>query len=133
MQLITNWSELSSLPIPHQVKQALLKSLIEPFNDETKAEYFWQTYGNSLVLFSSDDTAESFVLSYDNSSDVRHEKLPEELRNKINFSLTYPEFTEQLAQGYKLSLTIMNDEGSGCYLLYAPECPLVELIGTGFE
>lgn len=49
------------------------------------------------------------------------------------FSLTYPEFTVRLAQGYKLSLTIMNDEGSGCYLLYAPECPLVEFIGTGFE
>jgi len=133
MQLITNLSELSNLPIPHQVKQALLKSLIEPFNDETKAEYFWQTYGNSLVLFSSDDTAESFALSYDDSSSVESERIPEELRNKINFSLTYPEFTDSLPEGYKLSLSIMNDEGSGCYLLYAPECPLVELIGTGFE
>jgi len=133
MQLITHWSEISNLPIPHQVQRELLKLLIEPFYNEPKAEHFWQTYGNSLVLFSSDDTIESFALSYDKSSDVESERIPEELRNKINFSLSYPEFTDSLPQDYKLSLTIMNDEGTGCYLLYAPECPLVELIGIGFE
>ena len=46
-----------------------------------------------------------FKNQYDNKTDKR-----------IDFQ-TWPEFVELLPKGYQLSLTIINDEGSGVYLI----------------
>ncbi len=118
MQVIKSWPD--DIEISDEVKRELIKILVEPFDSDEAAKEFWNTYGNTLFNLGKEDTQEELC------------NQPEQLRQQLNFALSYPEFVEPLPLGYQLTLTIWGDEGGGCYILYAPESPLVKFIGEGF-
>mgnify|MGYP000167991634 FL=1 len=125
MKMITDWPGDVDLSLAEDEKDKIMSLLIEPFENETEAKVFWQSYGNALLIVSGNDTVDSIL------------SLPEQLREQVNHALTYPEFVEKVPgsydeQGLMLTLSIMNDEGSGNYILFLPECPLTESINKGF-
>tara|TARA_R110001583_G_scaffold173897_2_gene328033 strand:+ start:34955 stop:35332 length:378 start_codon:yes stop_codon:yes gene_type:complete len=125
MKMINGWPGDVELPLAKGEKDKIISLLIEPFENETEARIFWQSYGNVLFIASVNDTVSSLLT------------LPEQLKEQINNSLTYPEFVEKVpssnnGQCLILTLTIMNDEGGGNYILFLPGCPLIELIDKGF-
>jgi hypothetical protein len=125
MKMINGWPGGVELSLAKDEKDKVISLLIEPFENETEAKTFWQSYGNVLFIASTNDTVNSIL------------SLPEQLKKQINHSLTYPEFVEKVpssnnGQCLILTLTIMNDVGGGNYILFLPECPLIELIDKGF-
>jgi hypothetical protein len=125
MKMINGWLGDVELSLAKEEKDKVISLLIEPFKNEIEAKAFWQSYGNTLFIASANDTVNSLL------------SLPEQLKEKINHSLTYPEFVEKVpssssGQCLILTLTIMNDEGGGSYILFLPGCPLIELIDKGF-
>jgi hypothetical protein len=125
MKMITDWPCDVELSLAEDEKEKVISLLIEPFENESEAKVFWQNYGNTLFIVSANDTVESIL------------SLPEQLKQQVNHALTYPEFIEKVSnssngKGLILTLSIMNDEGGGNYILFLPECPLIELINKGF-
>jgi len=106
MQIMTHWPVPAELSIPRTVQEALRQQLIEPFDDEAAAQAFWQECSSALITL---DRKESI------------DDLPQEAREQTLFCLTYPEFEEELPEGYKLILAIFSDDGAGIYLLLPPE------------
>lgn len=118
MYAITEWPGDIALSIPVKIKDEIISLLVEPFDDEAEAKQFWQEYGNTFCILLADDNDKSILAT-----------LSEQAQLQLQFALEYPEFVEELSDCYKLSLTIMNDEGAGCYLLFSPNCPLLQSIG----
>lgn len=125
MKMINGWPGGVELSLAKDEKDKIMSLLIEPFENETEAKVFWQSYGNALFIVSANDTVDSIL------------SLPEQLKQQINYALSYPEFVEKIPNscnglGLIVTLSIMNDEGCGNYILFLPECPLIELINKGF-
>ena len=57
MQTITTWPELAQIALPQNVKKALKKHLLEPFQSEAEAKAFWLE--NSVCLFLSEPPKDS--------------------------------------------------------------------------
>ena len=57
MQIFNTWPELSQLALPKNVKTALIKHLLEPFQTEAEAKAFWLE--NSVCLFLSEPPKDS--------------------------------------------------------------------------
>ena len=107
MQYITHWPDMAKLNIPEAVSQDLQRRLLEPFDSEASAKSFWNETSTTLLILDPTDTITALK-----ESDVW---------NQIEFALTYPEYTVPLSKGYQLSVTIVNDSGSGIFLVIPPE------------
>ncbi|WP_444998440.1 hypothetical protein [Aliikangiella sp. IMCC44359] len=105
MQMINHWPEKHELALPEKAKVALLNHLIEPFGDETAAKEFWSEYSSTIFIISKSDNLGTF----NNFDDV--------VQQQIGFALANPEYCEPLTDLYTISLSIINDEGSGIYLV----------------
>lgn len=103
MMTLNSPEELSQLPLDDEIVTLLRNEIIEPFGSITDAMEFWRDVGTNLLFLESNDDLD--VLAQSDSG--------------LAFALEYPEWSINLPHGYQLSLSIYNDEGSGCYLL----CP----------
>tara|TARA_R110001592_G_scaffold216230_2_gene469812 strand:- start:153 stop:539 length:387 start_codon:yes stop_codon:yes gene_type:complete len=106
MQILHNIPEIEGLALPVVVAVNVLEFLIEPFGTLDKARQFWQEYPCTLICISKQDTLSTMV-----------DSLSDELQHLIGLAETEPEFIEFLSASYQLSLTIINDEGNGLYLV----------------
>jgi len=106
MQIVIHWPVPAELSIPLSVQDALRQQLVEPFENEMAAQVFWQECPSTLITL---DRGESI------------DDLPQEAREQALFCLKYPEFEEELPEGYRLLLAIFSDDGAGVYLLLPPE------------
>ena len=107
MQYINHWPNMVEMALPEAVSQDLFLQLLQPFDSAGEAKEFWQeTYCTLIIL----DHNDSFKDLQQNSD-----------WNQIEFTLTYPEYTVQLAMDYRLLVAIVNDSGSGVYLVVPPE------------
>lgn len=107
MQWINHWPAITELTLPELVAQDLYRHLLLPFDTESIAREFWEEAPSTVIILNDTDTIEQ----------LKHSALWEQ----IAFALTYPEYTEPLAMHYQVMLTIMNDSGSGLYLVIPPE------------
>lgn len=105
MQIINHWPEEHELALTEEVKIALFNHLIEPFGDEFEAKEFWSEYPSMLFIISESDDLETL----NNFDDV--------VQQQVEFALANPEYSESLTNLYTVSLSIINDEGSGIYLV----------------
>lgn len=109
MKLIKQFKDLDNLNISTTIKKQLKEELLKPFNgDENQASNFWTEIGTNLILIEKSDTENSLV------------KESQQIQELIQFVLEYPEYVLLLTDkkgDYLLVLSILNDEGSGCYLL----------------
>lgn len=105
MQLLKHWP--SEIALPEEVKQALLTHLTEPFGDEESAKIFWLEYPSMIVIFDPNDPLDSI------------QWLNDELQCQIEFAQLNPEYSDTLALGYNIKLSITSDAGNGLYLVSA--------------
>jgi hypothetical protein len=105
MQLLKHWP--SEIALPEEVKQALLTHLTEPFGDEESAKIFWLEYPSMIVIFDPNDPLGSV------------QWLNDELQHQIEFAQLNPEYSDTLALGYNIKLSITSDAGNGIYLVSA--------------
>jgi hypothetical protein len=106
MQILHAIPEIKELSLPPVTTVNVLELLIEPFGTLDKARQFWQEYPCVLVCINHHETISTVA-----------DSLSDELQHLIGLAETEPEFIEFLSGGYQLSLTIMNDEGNGLYLV----------------
>ena len=107
MQYINHWPNTAELSLPKTVAQDLQQRLLEPFDSETSAIEFWQETPSTIIIL---DPADSITAL--KGSDAW---------SQIEFTLTYPEYTVPLKMDYQLLVAIVNDSGSGIYLVIPPE------------
>lgn len=107
MQTINHWPDLTKLALPEPVAQNLYQQLLEPFDTESSAKEFWEEAPSTIIILNSFDSIRQLVKS-DTWSDIA-------------FTLTYPEYTVPLKMDYQLMVAIVNDSGSGIYLVIPPE------------
>ncbi len=103
MMTLNSPQELTQLPLDDEIVTLVRNEIIEPFGSITDAAVFWRDVGTNLLFLESTDDLDALAKS----------------DSGLAFAMEYPEWSLDLPQGYQLSLSIYNDEGSGCYLL----CP----------
>ena len=107
MQYINHWPDMAELALPESLSRVLQQRLLEPFDSEDSAKQFWKEAPSTIIIL--DPTDNITQLKQDSAW------------NQIEFTLTYPEYTVPLKMGYRLLVAIVNDSGSGIYLLVPPE------------
>ena len=111
MQQINHWPDMAELSLPETVSQDLHKQLLEPFDSEKSAKKFWEETRTTIIIlepFHSDTTSREFwqeasssiiILDSIDSIEGKDQLLT---WNQIGFTLTYPEYTVPLSNGYQL-------------------------------
>ena len=107
MQYINHWPDMSELALPEAVAQDLQQQLLEPFDSVASAKAFWKESSSTLIILDHTDSITALKES--------------DAWNQIEFALTYPEYTITLTMDYQLMVAIVNDSGSGIYLVIPPE------------
>lgn len=111
MQYIDHWPDMTKLALPESVAQSLHDQLIEPFDTEVSAEDFWKETFCTLIILNDFDSIKQLEKS--------------EIWSQIESVLTYPEYTEPLTMDYQLMVAIVNDAGTGIFLVIPPELSTV--------
>ena len=107
MQYINHWPDIDELALQETVTQDLHRHLLEPFDSEASAKAFWKEAPSTVIILDPTDSITSLKES--------------EAWPQIEFALTYPEYTLPLKMDYQLLVAIVNDSGSGIYLVIPPE------------
>ena len=106
---LTTFDDVKALPLPSAILNALQTELLTPFDgNENSLVAFWQDSG-SLVYVITDDDGPNVIEEQDTIANLR-----------LTMAVDFPEYVMKftaLDQAYFLALTIINDEGAGCYLL----------------
>ena len=112
MQRITKWSGFSSLPLPPQLITQIRSHLLAPFESEQQAESLWAELNCQLWFLCSDDK----------------EPEDETTRNLLTHASDNVEWEELIGEDYKLTLSIICDDGHGLYLLFHKDQSPKELL-----
>jgi len=118
MQLINHWPVSNNLALPETIKKSLLTHLTEPFGDEITAKSFWSEYPSTIVIIEKSDTNNSLS------------KLSETTQDQIKFTITNPEYSDDLGLGYTVKLSIISDDGTGIYLVSHSNNHLIQRLGA---
>ena len=124
MQQINHWPDKTELSLPEAVSRDLFEQLLEPFDSEASAKQFWEETRCTVIIlepFQHDASTQEFwrdaasdIIILDSIDTI--EDIEQSLTwNQIGFTLTYPEYTVPLSNGYVLLVAIVNDSGSGIY------------------
>lgn len=106
MQILKNIPNIEELALPLATSANVIELLIEPFGTLDSAQQFWKDYPCILICLNKQDTIPTVLTS-----------LSDELGHFVELAESSPEIVEFISEGYQLSLTIMNDEGNGLYLV----------------
>ncbi|MFL1906580.1 hypothetical protein [Plesiomonas shigelloides] len=110
MQIISNWNDLSLLPLSQTVNAVLMQELLLPFEqNEHEAQRFWSENGVQLI----------YIERADDLSDIEAA-----IKSVIEMAAENPEFVVCVAEDYFLLLSITEDSGAGVYLLFHPQCSI---------
>ena len=110
MQVINFFPIAEQLALERFTAQSAVDLLVEPFGSIADAREFWREYPSIVICFNrQDDLPEAMNV------------LDDVTRHFIEEAELNPEFVENLADGYQLSLTITNDMGTGLYLIKPKE------------
>ncbi|WP_102554986.1 hypothetical protein [Vibrio lentus] len=93
---------LSTLPITTTLQDQVLSILTEPFHDETETQQAWDELQCELWFLTSINELNAVVVD-----DIE----------LLKRALTYTEFEDDLDYGASISLSIVEDNGKGVYLL----------------
>ena len=119
MQYINHWPDKTELALPKIVAQELYHHLLEPFDNESSAQAFWEEAPSSIIILNKFDS-------------IAHLK-KSALWDEIEFTLTYPEYTDPLKLDYQVMVAIVNDSGSAIYLVIPPKLSLLKPNGKRYE
>ncbi|EIE1286462.1 hypothetical protein ACIX9V_004381 [Vibrio vulnificus] len=113
MNKITNLQQISSLPIPAILQEQIQSILTEPFHDEVETQQAWDELQCELWFLTS-------------ISDLSADGVDGTGLVLLERALTYTEFEDELEPDMVLTLSIIEDNGKGIYLLM-PKILLTEL------
>ena len=116
MKYINHWPDKAEIALPEEVSQDLQRQLLEPFDSVGEAKQFWQEAPSTIIILAPTDNITQLKES--------------DIYSEIEFALTYPEYTVPLSMGYQLSVTIVNDSGSGIFLVIPPQLSHITSIGV---
>lgn len=102
MLKITNLKQLSNLPITTTLQEQVKSILTEPFYDEAETQQAWDELQCELWFLTSINELNTVVVD-----DIE----------LLKRALTYTEFEDDLDYGASISLSIVEDNGKGIYLL----------------
>ena len=106
MQVINYLPSANQLTLAHYTAQCAVDLLVVPFGTINDARDFWREYPSVIICFNRQDDLAAAMNVLDDVT-----------RHFIEQAELNPEFVENLADGYQLSLTITNDMGTGLYLI----------------
>lgn len=106
MQVLHYLPAMEELALPLSTAIKVVEKLVEPFGNLDDAATYWSEYHSPIFIITEQDKVVSAIASLDGF-----------MQHFIELADTNPEFVELLPKGYQLSLTIINDEGSGAYLI----------------
>jgi hypothetical protein len=113
MITLKDLSQLENLPIPSSLKTYLQDQLIsQPFDNLVDAKQFWQESFTQLILLESSDQLQS---------------LKNILPNHYHQLTHFPEYIQKTPNDHFLALTITDQAGGGCYLLFPDSTQIEEL------
>lgn len=113
MKIINHWPTLDELSLLGTIATEVLTLLVEPFKNEAEAKLFWQECPSTIIILN-----EKTVLAELNS----------QLKQQVLFCINNPEFEEALPNGYRFLLSIVTDDGAGCYLVLPSSLDISEVI-----
>ncbi|SBS64276.1 hypothetical protein [Vibrio splendidus] len=99
---VTTLNNLSTLPITTTLQDQIKSILTEPFHDETETQQAWDELRCELWFLTSINELNTVVVD-----DIE----------LLKRALTYTEFEDDLDYGASISLSIVEDNGRGIYLL----------------
>lgn len=120
MQVLHYLPTMEELALPLSTAIKVVEKLVEPFGNLSDAEAYWSEYPSLIFIITGQDKVVSAIASLDGF-----------MQHFIELADTNPEFIELLPKGYQLSLTIINDEGNGLYLIKPADMNLSEVIANG--
>ncbi|MBY7951016.1 hypothetical protein KW461_21380 [Vibrio fluvialis] len=107
---LTNFQQITTLPITTTLQEQVKSILTEPFHDETETQQAWDELQCELWFLTSKSELSAVVVDIE----------------MLKRALTYTEFEDVLDYGAVLTLSIVEDSGKGIYLLM-PKTLLTEL------
>ena len=120
MQCFNHWPDINKLALPEEVAQDFYRHLIEPFDDnEAEAKALWDDMPSTIIILNDFDSVKRLMQC--------------SIWDQIQFTLTYPEYTEPLKMDYQVMVAIVNDSGSANYLVIPPGLSLLNAEGRRFE
>ncbi|MCA4024149.1 hypothetical protein [Vibrio vulnificus] len=108
---LTNFQQISTLPITTTLQEQVNAILTEPFHDESETQQVWDELQCELWFLTSISDLSAVVVD-----DIE----------MLKRALTYTEFEDDLDYGATLILSIVEDSGKGIYMLM-PKTLLTEL------
>lgn len=99
---VTTLNNLSTLPITTTLQDQIKSILTEPFHDETETQQAWDELRCELWFLTSITDLNAVVVD-----DIE----------LLKRALAYTEFEDDLDYGASISLSIVEDNGKGIYLL----------------
>lgn len=106
MQVLHYLPTMEELALPLSTAIKVVEKLVEPFGNLIDAEAYWSEYPSPIFIITGQDKVTSAIASLDGF-----------MQHFVELADNNPEFVELLPKGYQLSLTIINDEGNGLYLI----------------
>ncbi len=114
MKIIKYWKELKSILLPNNLQVDLLNHLLQATNnDEALYDEYWL---NSVIIII--DSTEDINLLAHNSINAFSQYFPNPYQEAIKRLLHYPEYIDVLNKDYFIALNVMDDEGSGLFLVF---------------
>lgn len=116
MNVISTFTQIENLVLPTPVLALVCHQLLDPFEGYPDvANQFWQDSSTQLILLDCNDSDASLQLQTDVDQYV------------LNHIEQTPEFVYLIGHGpatYLFALSVLDDEGRGCYLLAPAGSPL---------
>ena len=115
MQIITDFKQVEHLVLPTPVLTMVYHHLLEPFEGYPEvADQFWSDTGTQLLLLTNED------------SDLSLKEQPFISDQVLHHLQHTPEYVYQIGKGeqaYLFALSVLDDEGRGCYFLSPIQSP----------
>ena len=109
MFIANSLAQVRQLPVPASIMLAVESELLSAFAGDTQAlDTFWQESGTSLYLITHDDPPD-VIAQQDTIANM-----------PLELATDFPEYVLSFSEGgarYFLALSIISNEGGGCYLL----------------
>jgi len=116
MQVLHYLPTVDELALPLSTATKVVENLVKPFGNLDDAKRYWHEYPCPLVCLNRQDKVVSAIASLDGF-----------MKQFVELADSTPEFIEPLPHGYQLSLTIINDEGNGLYLIKPTDMNLAKV------
>ena len=117
MFIATSLAQVRQLPVPASIMLAVENELLSAFAGDTQAlDTFWQESSTTLYLITPDDPPD--VIAQQDTITNMH----------LELATDFPEYVLSFSDAgvrYFLALSIISDEGGGCYLLINARHPSV--------